>query len=195
MFQSFQALYTPKEAICIDEAMCPWRGQSAFRVYMQDKPIKWGLKLYELCESSSGYVCNLEVMCHEPGISNKPLDVCLRLLEPYANDGHTLYVDNYYCNPELAHRLSAENTNVVGTVRSNRIGLPKDLAQKKMKQGEMDYRRKNQVLYVHWKDKLDVHVYAHHKTPSSDEDSEVTNRGKRETCVCDRLYRKHGRGG
>ncbi|XP_070205714.1 piggyBac transposable element-derived protein 4-like [Littorina saxatilis] len=158
LVQKFQQLYKPEEDICIDEAMCPWRGRSAFRCYMKDKPTKWGMKLYELCESVSGYVCNMEVMCHEPGVSNKPKEVCLRLLTPFANKGHTLFVDNYYCNPALADELVAENTALVGTVRANRIGLPRDLAKQQMQQGEMDYRRKNQLLYIHWKDKRDVHM-------------------------------------
>ncbi|BFZ08488.1 hypothetical protein BsWGS_11527 [Bradybaena similaris] len=117
----FRSLYTPEQNICIDEAMCPWRGRAPVgtRVYMKDKPVKWGIKLYELCESSSGYVWNFEIMCKMPGLSNKPFDVCHRLLQPLKNKGHVLYVDNYYCCPELAHSLTVENTSVVGTVRAN----------------------------------------------------------------------------
>ena len=81
---------------------------------------KWGIKLYELCESSSGYVWTFEVMCHQPGLSNKPHDVCHRLMDKLKNEGRTLIVDNYYCSPELAESFAAEDTAVVGTVRPNR---------------------------------------------------------------------------
>ena len=111
---------------------------------MCDKPIKWGIKLYELCKSSSRYVYNFTVMCHEPGVSNKPFDICLCLLEPLSNGGHTLYVDNYYCNSELCHTLAAKNTSVVGTVQVNRIGMPKDLVQQPMQTGDTDFRQKNE---------------------------------------------------
>ncbi|KAK3760521.1 hypothetical protein RRG08_022806 [Elysia crispata] len=54
--QHFMSVYSLEQNLCIDEAMCPWRGRSLMRVYMRDKPTKWGIKFYELCESSSGYV-------------------------------------------------------------------------------------------------------------------------------------------
>ena len=153
--RTFKETYLPDENICIDEAMCPWRGRVGFRVYMKDKPIKWGIKLYELCESASGYVWDFEIWCRAPNVSNSPRDVCLRLLEPLHSEGRTLFIDNYYCCPLLAHELIAENTNVVGTVRANRVGMPKDL-RTNLATGEIDYRRNNQVLALRWKDKREV---------------------------------------
>ena len=144
--------------------MCAWRGLSAFLCYM------WGVKLYKLCKSCSGYVCNLEVMRHAPGVSNKPLDVCFWLLEPFANSGYTLFVDNYYCNLELAETLSAENTAVAGTVWANHIGLPKDLAQ---------------VLYVHWKDKRDVHMLPTKHLPKMTTVRSRTEEKRKPVCIVD----------
>ena len=95
----YKTVYIPDQNICVDESLCPWRGRAAFRVYMKDKPVKWGIKLYELCESESGYVWNLEVMCHQPGVSNKPHDVVHRLLDTLIHTGYRLFVDNYYCCP------------------------------------------------------------------------------------------------
>ena len=88
--------FTNPLKICIDEALCPCRKRVGFRVYIKNKPVKWGIKLYELCESVSGYVYTLEVYCRYPNISNTPADVVKRLLEPIRNLGHTLYMDNYY---------------------------------------------------------------------------------------------------
>lgn len=125
---------------------------------MKDKPTKWGIKLYELCESESGYVWNLEVMCRQPGVSNKPHDVVHRLLDSLKNRGYRLFMDNYYCCPTLAHSLTPLNTAVVGTVRSNRVGMPKDLVTRSMKVGEMDYRRQKDIIVLRWKDKRDVYL-------------------------------------
>ena len=97
------------------------------RVYMKDKPVKWGIKLYELCESGSRYVWDFEIMAHEPGLSNAPFDICQRLIHPLKNVGFTLFIENFYCNPALCDALAADNTMVEGTVRANRIGLPKTL--------------------------------------------------------------------
>ncbi|KAK3786608.1 hypothetical protein RRG08_027566 [Elysia crispata] len=59
--------YQPDKNICIDEGLCPWRGRSSFRVYMRDKPTKWGLKLYILSESQTDYssILRSTAMCLE----------------------------------------------------------------------------------------------------------------------------------
>ncbi|XP_049766198.1 piggyBac transposable element-derived protein 4-like [Schistocerca cancellata] len=53
--------YRPSEKVTIDEGICPFRGRVSFRVYMQNKPHKYGLKVYAVAEASSGYVVNFEV--------------------------------------------------------------------------------------------------------------------------------------
>ncbi|GFO08496.1 PiggyBac transposable element-derived protein 4 [Plakobranchus ocellatus] len=45
---------------------------------------------------------------------------------------------------------------IVGTVRSNRIGLPKRLMNTKLAKGELDYRRKDNMVALKWRDKRDV---------------------------------------
>ncbi|XP_049958066.1 piggyBac transposable element-derived protein 4-like [Schistocerca serialis cubense] len=47
--------------LTIDEAMCPFRGRTSFRVYMKNKPNKYGIKLYALCNSSTGCMLNCDV--------------------------------------------------------------------------------------------------------------------------------------
>ncbi|KAK3767421.1 hypothetical protein RRG08_032096 [Elysia crispata] len=108
-------MYNPGREVCIDQAMVPLKGRSPFKVYMKDKPTKWGFKLYELCESKSGYVFNLEMYCAYKRISNKPVDVTMRLIEPVLDEGYRLYCDNYYCCPELWNRIQGHNTLLVGT--------------------------------------------------------------------------------
>ena len=81
----------------MDETICPFKGRSRFKVYMymRDKPTKWGLKFYELCESSSGYVYRFEMFCAAPGVSNKPYDVTRRLVSPPELQGYHLFIDTY----------------------------------------------------------------------------------------------------
>ena len=45
LFQCFKTVYIPEKNICMDEALCPWRGRAAFRVYVKDKPVKCGIKM------------------------------------------------------------------------------------------------------------------------------------------------------
>jgi len=52
----FQSLYLPGQNIAIDESLTLWRGRLSFRQYIPLKSFTFGIKSYELCESSSGYL-------------------------------------------------------------------------------------------------------------------------------------------
>ena len=41
--------------------MIPFRGKVHFKVYNPDKPDKYGVKSYQLCDSSNGYCCKFEI--------------------------------------------------------------------------------------------------------------------------------------
>ena len=152
----FKQLYEPDREVCIDEAMVPFKGRSKFKVYMKNKPTKWGFKLYELCESKSGYVYSLEVYCADKRLSNKPVDVTKHLMQPLLDKEHRLYIDNCYCCPELWGRLKGHATMMVGTCRRNRVGMPADLFEGRQRAGDLDYRRKGQLLATRWFHKREV---------------------------------------
>ncbi|GFO50627.1 PiggyBac transposase uribo2 [Plakobranchus ocellatus] len=138
--------------------MIPFKGRSRFKVYIKDKPTKRGFKLYELCESSSGYVWSVEMYCADKRISNKPVDVTMRRLQPLLDQGYRLYVDNYYiyCCPELWNQMQGRNTMLVGTCRKNGVGMPADLFQSRQRPGDFDFRQKGQLVATRWFDKREV---------------------------------------
>ena len=47
--------YTPGSFLTIDEQLVPFRERCKFRMYIPSKPDKYGLKIYWLCESYTGY--------------------------------------------------------------------------------------------------------------------------------------------
>ena len=47
---NFSDVWKPGKNICMDEGMIPSRGKVHFKVYNQDKPDKYGVKLYQLCD-------------------------------------------------------------------------------------------------------------------------------------------------
>ena len=49
-------VYTPTEFLAIDESMIKYRGKNHMKIYVLNKPIKWGFRAFVLCESNSGYV-------------------------------------------------------------------------------------------------------------------------------------------
>lgn len=52
-------------------------------------------------------------------------NIVAMLTEPYINKGHSLYTDNFYSSPILARYLFERMTNSCGTIRSNRLHMPK----------------------------------------------------------------------
>ncbi len=63
----FGELYQPHSNICIDEGMMAWCGPLAFRVYNPQKPVKYGIKSYIICDSESGYCFGMKPYYGEAG--------------------------------------------------------------------------------------------------------------------------------
>jgi len=54
--RTFPLLYSPGKELTIDESMCPFKGRLFFKQYIKIKPCKWGIKLFSLNDSSSGFL-------------------------------------------------------------------------------------------------------------------------------------------
>ena len=152
----FQDVYYPGENIAIDEGMVAWRGHLSFRVYLPDKPDKFGVKLFMLCDSSNGYCSRFEIYHGSP--KGKIYDLVMRLVKPYLKKGHKLFVDNYYTSPILFHDLRELGTGGCGTLRANRKGVPDDIKSVKLKKGESVAMTNGILQILKWKDKRDVHI-------------------------------------
>ena len=77
---------------------------------------------------------------------------------------HVVYCDNFFSSPALFTDLLEENIMAVGTVRTNRKGFPRDLAQVKLKeQGECEMRQNGELVATAWKDKKQVIIFNHMK--------------------------------
>lgn len=48
--------YRPKENIIVDEYLSLWKGRLSFRIYIPSKRELYGVKLFMLCESETGYL-------------------------------------------------------------------------------------------------------------------------------------------
>lgn len=56
---------------------------------------------------------------------NQATRVVLDLVEPFQNCGRIVTTDNFYTSPELAIALAKQRTYLVGTLRSNKRGVPR----------------------------------------------------------------------
>ncbi|XP_065182258.1 piggyBac transposable element-derived protein 4-like [Sycon ciliatum] len=164
--ERFMSVYTPNEYISIDEELVAFKGRISFRQYIPSKRARFGMKIYALCEDS-GYLFNLivyvgkdiETFCPEKvkelGVSGA---VVHKLVEPLLGKGYKLYVDNWYTSIPIATYLKGNATGVCGTIRKNRIGLPKRIANfKGLKKGHFLYRSGGGMMFIKLQDTKEVH--------------------------------------
>lgn len=58
--RKFREYYLPNRKVSVDESAVGFKGRILFKVYNKEKPTKWGIKIFILSESKSGYICALE---------------------------------------------------------------------------------------------------------------------------------------
>jgi hypothetical protein len=81
----FQQTYYAEEAVTVDEGMFPFRTRISFRVYMPQKPNKYGMWSFILAESRTGYIWNFEVCYGKDPEQNRAAAVVKQLLDQLTN--------------------------------------------------------------------------------------------------------------
>lgn len=86
----------------------------------------------------------------------------MKLVQPFLDKGHTVYMDNYYSSPELFHDLLARKTTASGTVRQNRKHFPDQLkpvcGEPTRSRGATTFAFHKQLTMVRWSDNKDVYA-------------------------------------
>jgi hypothetical protein len=124
-----QNSYHPGEFVTIDEMLVAFRGRCGFVQYMPQKPAKYGLKFYAMCDSRTFYTFNMEIYSGKQKEgpffnSNKPMDIVKRLIVPIKRSHRNLTTDNYYSSIPLAEYLLGEGLTFLGTLKKNKREIP-----------------------------------------------------------------------
>ncbi|KAF8786052.1 PiggyBac transposable element-derived protein like [Argiope bruennichi] len=138
IIENFKSAYTPERNISIDESLLLWKGRLGFRQYVPAKRSRYGIKLYKLCESKSGYIYNFIIYTGKDTVLKETLGlygerVVKSLLEELSGQGYHLYIDRFFMSPSLADELFGLQTNTCGTVMRRRKGMPENFPPPKMK--------------------------------------------------------------
>lgn len=164
--QNFVRAKTPGEVLAVDESMIPWRGRLNFRQYNPGKAHKYGVKVYKLCDPS-GYTYTSCIYAgknysysHQRGkptpSTSHSTQIVVDLAEKYLDKGRTIATDNFYTSVSLAKLLLSRKTHLIGTLRKNRGGNPKDVVVAKLRKHETIGRECASVIVSKWRDKRDV---------------------------------------
>jgi len=117
MFNSGRQIY-------VVEVMIPFMGKLTIKAHMPDKPVKFGVKLYILCDSKTGYYKNFTMYAGKDdsavGNVGKTGAVVIELVEDIFHPNHYLYVDHFYTNPILFKPLNERGILATGTSRSKK---------------------------------------------------------------------------
>ena len=133
--ENSQHCYSHTECVTVDEQLYPYRERCRFIQYMPSKPTKYGLKFWFLADASSYYVSNFQMYTgkDESRTEELGMHVVPSLTSQLYGTGRNVTCDNFFTKLKLARKLLLERMTLVGTIRSNRKEIPKELPEVKQK--------------------------------------------------------------
>jgi hypothetical protein len=143
LFTKFREMFFLDNRVTVDESLMLLKGRIGWKQFIRAKWARFGIKTFDLCECSSGYVFSNTVY------TGKGMDIMgnielwlsgsieMSLLTCYWMRAE-LYLDNWYSSPRLYIELHNKSTGVCRTVQEKHIGFSKDIDKKALKRGEMD---------------------------------------------------------
>ncbi|KAF4527436.1 hypothetical protein B566_EDAN016066 [Ephemera danica] len=129
MFQEeLPKYYIPSFDCSLDEMLSLFRGRCPFKIFMKDKPGKYGVIFRMLTDAYTRYVTSIEVYAgkdERPAEERSPSAVVVRLIDPINNSGRNVTTDRFYTSIDLAEKLWTDHKlTLVGTMMSNRKHIP-----------------------------------------------------------------------
>ena len=127
LVRKFKSYFQPFQNLVIDESLLLFKGRLAFKQYIPSKRHRFGIKIFVMCDCESGMI--LDMIIYSGRDTDVEIDqhlglsgsVVKKLMTDYLGKGHTMYTDNFYTSPSLAHFLKENYTGSCGTVRANSV--------------------------------------------------------------------------
>lgn len=161
----FLDYFTPGEQICVGDSTIKFKSRVSFITYNPKKPIKWGIRVYTMANSNTGYICGIlpyygaltteELIKPDLPVSIRiPLHLYRMMLDKFPGaQGHHLFTDRYYTSYILTQELRELKCHLTGTILTNRKELPCQIKKPKFNMNSTVAYRKANTLVLTWKDK------------------------------------------
>lgn len=164
VLQGCKSNLKPWREISIDEAMIGYNGRLNYKQYIKNKPTPWGIKVWCVSCSLTGFLLNFEIYTGKstvPRPHGTGYHIITKLGQPFLNLNHHFYYDRFFSSVKLAEDLLQQNTYSCSTIMPNRKGWPASLKSKaikalKMKSGDVTMLQKGNLVATVWKDKRPV---------------------------------------
>ena len=163
--------YRPGRLGSVDESIMRWKGRHKARCFNKSKPHHYHLKKWSFCCFETGYIINSypyegEDETRPAHISASEFPV-FKLTQPECLHklGMIIVSDNFFTSPGTIEINSIRGNHAVGTVRSNRKGLPTFENIRNRERGHMEqyctsmsHNPERKMYCVKWLDNKDVIV-------------------------------------
>lgn len=126
--------YKPGSYVTIDEQLLAFRGRCPFRMYIPNKPAKYGIKIVMMCDVGTNYMVNaIPYLGSNTQTKNMPLASYFveELTKNIQGTNRNITMDNWFTSIPLAENLlkNPMNLTIVGTVRKNKREIPPELLE------------------------------------------------------------------
>ena len=122
----------------VDKPLVPFKGRYPFTQYMPNKPAKYGIKFFWLCDASLPYAFNAKIyvgrQSGSPSEKNLGHNVVVNLTAPLQGSGRNVSMDNFFTRVSGARTLLQRQLTVVGTMRKCKREIPVCLKAAKSRQ-------------------------------------------------------------
>lgn len=154
---TFQKSRTESTHQSIDESMTKFKGRSSLKQYLPLKPIKRGIKIWQRCDSLSGYVYDFNIYQGKESndMAEKSLGekVITKLTSTIREPNTTLCFDRFFTSVQLLRDLPFA---AVGTCMANRKNLP-TLEKGLKNRGDYKFHcTSSGILVSQWRDTKEV---------------------------------------
>lgn len=127
--------YAPGENLTVDEQLLGFRGRCGFRMYIANKPAKYGLKLAMACDAESKYMLN--AIPYLGKHTSPPSSISLghhftkELVKSYNNSRRNVTTDNWFTSvPLVCDLMDNCGLTLVGTLRADKPYIPPNMVSR-----------------------------------------------------------------
>ena len=129
--------YRAHENLTVDEQLVGFRGRCPFRMYIPDKPAKYGIKLLMMNDSETKYMLNaIPYLGKDASVPKGGLQLghmyTKQLTQPYHHTNRNVTTNNCFTSvPLVTDLLKNCGLTLVGTVRANKREIPDAMKKKR----------------------------------------------------------------